>query len=265
MIRYCLFLIFSIALTAFGQNSDPRKMPMPNIDSASTDEEVNIWDKGLFSEIPQDTKAPIITVKNYKEVLARYESEEFTYSENIKDRISFVDRLIARLRNWLSDLMPQSNYEFKETFYYILGGIAVIILVYIVYKLIYSKNAFFRKDKNEGEDTESDELTYVEKNLMNTNLQPYLKDAVTNQDFSLAIRYLQLLNIQKLAEAELIKWKYSKTNSDFANEIDNNLLKKDFQQCTRIFEYVWFGDFQLNQPDFERYQQDFKQFQSKIS
>ncbi|UIR55851.1 DUF4129 domain-containing protein [Sphingobacterium sp. SRCM116780] len=264
MMNRWFFVILLFFTTASYANSDSTRMAMPSIDTLKHDS-INIWNKNLFQEIPKDNRPATITIKDYKSVLARYQSEEFIYSENIKDKIGFFDRLIVRFNHWLSGLIPNSSFNFNEEFFYFLGLIGLAVLIYIFYKLIYSGNSFFRKDNKEGEDEEGSDLVYVEKNLMNTDLKPYLVDSIKDRNYTLAIRYMQLLNIQKLAHAHVIKWKYSKTNNDFANEISDSILREEFIKCTQVFEYVWFGGFDLTAADFERYQQDFKNFQSKIS
>lgn len=264
MMNRLFFIILLFFSTASDANTDSTRMVMPSIDTLKHDS-VDIWNKNLFQEIPKDNRPATVTIKDYKSVLDRYQSEEFMYSENIKDKIGFFDRLMTRCKRWLGSLMPNSSFNYNEEFFYFLGILGLAILMYIFYKLIYSGNSFFRKDNKELEGEEGQDLGYVEKNLMNTDLQPYLVDSIKDRNYTLAIRYLQLLNIQKLAHAHVIKWKYSKTNNDFANEISDSILKNEFIKCTRVFEYVWFGDFILTIADFERYQQDFKNFQSKIS
>lgn len=264
MMNRCFFVILLFFTTASFANTDSMRMAMPSIDTLKHNS-VDIWNKNLFQEIPKDSRPATVTIKDYKSVLARYQSEEFIYSQNIKDKIGFFDRLMTRFNRWLSSLMPNSFFNYNEEFFYFLGILGLAVLIYIFYKLIYSGNSFFRKENKELESEEGLDLGYVEKNLMNTDLKPYLVDSIKDRNYTLAIRYLQLLNIQKLAHADMIKWKYSKTNSDFANEISDSILKNEFIQCTRVFEYVWFGDFNLTAADFERYEQDFKNFQSKIS
>lgn len=263
MNRY-FFVILLFFTTASYANKDSTRMAMPSIDTLKQSR-VDIWNKNLFQEIPKDNRAATVTITDYKSVLDRYQSEEFIYSENIKDKIGFFDRLMTRFNRWLSSLMPNSSFNYNEEFFYFLGILGLAVLIYIFYKLIYSRDSFFRKDNKEPETECVQNLGYVEKNLMNTDLKPYLVDSIKDRNYTLAIRYMQLLNIQKLAHAHVIKWKYSKTNNDFANEISDSVLKNEFIKCTRVFEYVWFGDFNLTAADFERYQQDFKNFQSKIS
>lgn len=263
MRNFLLLIVMLLSNLTFAQ-VDSIQSPLELIDTVHAHEDIDIWDPTLFSAIPKDEKKPTLYVNNYEEVLSRYQTEDYIYSENIKDRISFFEKIFRRIKNWLNHLIPDSSLTFEEPFYYFLGFIGLVLLGFIFYKLIYSGNSFFRKEQS---DLSADDigLDYVEKNLMHTNLNPYLTESINNHDYALAIRYLQLMNIQQLAEANLIKWKYSKTNNDLALEIKDSRLQNGFQACTRVFEYVWFGNFKIKSEDFERYQQEFKTFQSQIS
>lgn len=222
-----------------------------------------LWDPHLFDSIPKYSQERVFKMDPYPEIIKRYERDDFVYSENIKDKISVLQRILSRISEWLGDIMPDNPYKFNKEFGYVFAFFALIALAFVLYKVLYNKNQYFIK--HEGEEDVLDTLAYVERNLMNSDLRQYINDAVEQKNYALGIRYLQLLNIQKLAQTGHIKWKHSKTNAEFANEIQNNTLREGFEECTRIFDYVWFGQFELNASDFSQYEQLFNQYQNQIT
>ncbi|WP_343562580.1 DUF4129 domain-containing protein [Sphingobacterium sp.] len=241
------------------------------LDSAATDAVAEskaegssnaIWDPHLFDSIPKYSQERTFKMDPYPEIIKRYEHADFVYSENIKDKVSVLQRILARISEWLGSIMPDNRYKFNEEFGYVFAFLALIALAFVLYKVLYNKNQYFIK--HESEEDALNTLTYVERNLMNSDLRPYINDAIAQRNYALAIRYLQLLNIQKLAQEGHIKWKHSKTNAEFANEIQSNSLRDGFEECTRIFDHVWFGQFELEESDFSRYEQLFHQYQNQI-
>lgn len=236
------------------------------VDSIAMTEAVNskevLWDPHLFDSIPKYSQGRAYKMDPYPEIIKRYEHDDFVYSENIKDKVGVLQRILQRISQWLGDIMPDNPYKFNEEFGYVFAFLALIALAFVLYKVLYNKNQYFIKHEQEKDPLDS--LAYVERNLMNSDLSPYIKGAIEGRNYALGIRYLQLLNIQKLAQAGHIKWKHSKTNADFANEIQDNALRAGFEECTRIFDYIWFGQFELNESDFSQYEQLFNQYQHQI-
>ncbi|WP_336838146.1 DUF4129 domain-containing protein [Sphingobacterium siyangense] len=225
-------------------------------------DEIDLWDPTLFDSIPKYTEERSFKMDPYQDIIKRYETDDFVYSENIKDRVGVLQRILARLADWIGSIMPDNPYKFREEFGYVFAFLAVIALAFILYKVLYSRKQYFIKHSEE--ESELDVLAYVERNLMNSNLEPYIQEAIAQRNYALGIRYLQLLNIQKLAQSDHIKWKLSKTNAEFAEEIQNEELRRGFAECTRIFDYVWFGQFELTEDNFSQYQQLFHQYQKQI-
>jgi len=58
--------------------------------------------------------------------------------------------------------------------------------------------------------------------------------------------------LKSLSDKNTIEWDIEKTNSDYIREIKDNKLKQDFQFLSYIFEYSWYGEFELNDNDFSK-------------
>ena len=48
-------------------------------------------------------------------------------------------------------------------------------------------------------------------------------------------------------QKEIIVWGLQKTNADYYREIEKIDLKKPFANITRLYEYIWYGDFPIDE------------------
>jgi len=87
--------------------------------------------------------------------------------------------------------------------------------------------------------------------IKNEDIQQLIKNALIDKNYRLAIRYYYLYILQLLSEKELIDWQQQKTNDDYIEELSKSNLKNDFGKATLLYDYVWYGEFDIDQ---ERYQ-----------
>jgi len=127
--------------------------------------------------------------------------------------------------------------------------------------VLFSGKRLLTKDKDD-EDV-SAEIKFVEKNLLDIDLASFIDKAQKEGDFALAIRYLNLMNIQLLAKRELIHWKHTKTHVELIEEIESEELKKDFGRNVNIYNRVWYGNLPVDKAKYEEYASYFLTFQSK--
>src|SRR5690606_10931430 len=100
---------------------------------------------------------------------------------------------------------------------------------------------------------------------LDIDINTYIKDAVNSKNYALAIRYQQLLNIQLLSKKNVISWDQTKTNLQLMDEIENMEIKSDFKKCASLFDYVWFGEFNITASKFEEITNQFQDFQRRWS
>ncbi|MEJ7692909.1 hypothetical protein [Daejeonella sp.] len=105
-------------------------------------------------------------------------------------------------------------------------------------------------------------LPYSEspENIHEIDFEPEIEKAIHNLDYRLAVRMLYLKCLKKLSDTGLISWQIDKTNSNYVAELVNSGKKEKFTFLTRQFEYIWYGEFNIDQPTFIEIQNDFKDF-----
>ena len=71
----------------------------------------------------------------------------------------------------------------------------------------------------------------------------------------------RFLNVLKnLSDKKLIDWNVEKTNHDYLKALKTEQSKTVFAELLYIFEYVWYGEFEVNE---ETYHQLKKKFEAK--
>ncbi len=200
--------------------------------------------------------------QSFSHLKSRYRSPEFNYNENRADRMSWLDRVLRKVGDFIKQLIPPINWDLQRAMYYVFIGAGALLVIFILYKLILSgKNPGFKEVKELDEEP----TEWIEKKLMETDLKGYLHQALKNQNYTLAVRYLHLINLKKLATKGHITWHYQKTNHEFLNELSNHQLRPPFARTIRVYEYIWYGHFVITSNDFENYQQLFHSFNQEIS
>ncbi|MEI7487385.1 MAG: hypothetical protein WCJ72_08235 [Chryseobacterium sp.] len=53
--------------------------------------------------------------------------------------------------------------------------------------------------------------------------------------------------LKKLSDKKSINWNPEKTNKDYVTELKVPNLKNEFSNLSYIFEYVWYGEFSIDE------------------
>jgi len=92
------------------------------------------------------------------------------------------------------------------------------------------------------------------------NLDQIIEDAIKQNDFRKAVRYLYLKLLKELDSKGFIAWRINKTNRDYSSELTKKELKPDFKYLSMVYEYVWYGDFAIQQIGFETIHSNYKNY-----
>ena len=95
------------------------------------------------------------------------------------------------------------------------------------------------------------------------DLETLLKDAIDSEEYRIAVRFYYLLILKKLTASNLIVWQQEKTNEDYIKEIKETSLQSKFSESTRVYDFVWYGNFNINKTDFINAELIFKSILNK--
>jgi len=188
-----------------------------------------------------------------KEFNQKYKSAKFEYEDKQHEKNWW-----QRFKEWLADLMKRlfsfSNDDASMSFVQILlKTIAVIVILFVIYlivKLIMNKDGQWVFGRNSDKKI----LNYdeIEKNLHLVDFEKLIKETITSGENRLAIRYYYLWLLKKMSEKEIIEWDAEKTNTDYLYEIKNEALKNNFSYLSYLYNYIWYGEFEIEQAEFEK-------------
>jgi len=93
-----------------------------------------------------------------------------------------------------------------------------------------------------------------------SELESRLDTALKEEVYREAIRIYYTMILQELIRLHLIKWRLEKTNQQYIYEVKNQELRADLKKCTRYFDIVWYGEYNIDRSKFEEIQPHFTRF-----
>lgn len=96
-------------------------------------------------------------------------------------------------------------------------------------------------------------------------IESHLSQSIMNSDYRLATRLYFLRCLRLLDDHDIIEWKSGKTNLEYVKEMKSKNLKSHFEDLSYIYDYVWYGEFEVEHEEaFNRIQERFKSFDHLI-
>ncbi|MFD1468257.1 DUF4129 domain-containing protein [Hymenobacter caeli] len=165
---------------------------------------------------------------------------EFRYVEAAAET-GFWDNFWARIWRWLDGLRGTrtGRVAWNWVFYLALAG----ILGFAVLKLLQVDlaRAFGRAPRRAG-------LPYdlLSEDIHAVDFPARLAEAEAAGNLRLAARLGYLEVLKHLSDGGRLDWQPDKTNRAYLAELPAGALREAFRECTRQFEYVWYGELPLS-------------------
>jgi hypothetical protein len=222
----------------------------------------------LFGQKPDSTKVVGVQKLDQSNIIRRQPSQE-RLDDYRNDRDYRYDRdspppqnPLAKFWQWLlrklSDFFVSKSFD--SFWQYVILGVVAALALWLIWKAEFIKGLFVPQSKNQ-DDLDYETLT---ENIHELNFGELLENARSQHNYRLAVRYLYLQTLKKMADAELISWQPNKTNRMYANELTSSPTRLSFQNITRQFEYVWYGERPIVESEFIEIQSEFTSFLTSI-
>jgi hypothetical protein len=145
-----------------------------------------------------------------------------------------------------------------RVFFYIL---LFCLLIFAIYRIIVVNNlyVFYSSGKKRKE-----LLLEGEQGIEDEKLDDKINAAIKANDFRQATRFLYLKSLRLMNEKGWIRYSSEATNHDYVKQSSGTPVAKDFAALTRAYEYVWYGEFQLQPSQFEIIHNNFRNLYSSI-
>ncbi len=192
--------------------------------------------------------------ENFKD---NYAGDDFNYSINDTGGINLMQSILKKFFNWMGDLFGfDIDFIDYKTLEYIVYGLLGIIVLYLLIKFLL-QNPISSVFKTEDKVIEG--FSYVEENIKQVDFDKLINSSLKENNYRLATRYLYLKALKSLAHKKTIEWHFEKTNTDYINEIKDLKLKGLFKRVSYIYDYVWYGEFPIDEASFNKNKDDFNQ------
>lgn len=204
----------------------------------------------------------------HEDDLSKYKKNEaFNYVEAVKQE-SLLNRFVAWLKSYLIRFFEAIFGLEKATgiVKFILSVLPYLLLALLVYLLVkfflkVNSKQLISGAPNPATLTFSDDEAIIN----NQDIVALINKAISKQNYRLAIRYHYLLALKQLTQKNYIKWQQEKTNEDYLTELNNTELQAPFRAITKIYDYVWYGEFNIDQLKFETLRTPFNTIQNTLN
>ena len=138
--------------------------------------------------------------------------------------------------------------------------LASALIGYAIYRMLQApRNRVIARD---GVEITVDNLDHY---LHETDLARFLREAVDQGNYSLAIRLYYLQVIKDLSAKSAIRWSREKTNRDYQRELRAHRLAEPFRLATLRYEEIWYGNQPLDAAAYAQLEPEFKGLLSSIN
>ncbi|MCY0970637.1 DUF4129 domain-containing protein [Chryseobacterium wangxinyae] len=212
----------------------------------------------LKNPVSENTLYP----KHFKENMrSKYKGEEFDYSTS-KPRESFWDKLMRKLLKLIQTIFGETSFENSAKITTIIIRLFAILLVgfllYFIIRFILGKNGSFIFGKRNKKVIINDEELH--ENIHEINFPESISSFERSKDYRSAVRYQFLFLLKKLSDKKLILWNPEKTNKDYVAELKVPHLKNEFSNLSYIFDYVWYGEFNIDEESYAKFKEQYQSF-----
>jgi hypothetical protein len=171
---------------------------------------------------------------------------------------------------WAKDPPPQQQRDFWDYFYNFFQGTVIRTIAYslliafflfVIYRIIVVNKLFlFYSPKKVKKEAEEEVI-----NIDDENIDEKIQKAMDQKDNRMAVRYMYLKALKLLNDRQWIHFHAEATNYEYVNEMSKHKLGDDFRFLTRVYDYMWYGEFTLTNEQFEIVHNNFKHFYNAVN
>lgn len=189
-----------------------------------------------------------------------YKGKDFDYTAT-RPRQSIISRIKEKLDRWLREVfgpVPKNIVEVVAVLIRILAVVVIAVALYfIVHYILRHKGNYIFSKKNNQTHIDVEELS---EDIHEIDFSQVISDFEQKRDYRSAVRYRYLFVLKTLADKRLIEWNSEKTNHDYLRELTDQALKREFANLSYIFDYVWYGEFDINLENYQYFKEQFNNF-----
>lgn len=204
--------------------------------------------------------------REYENLKEKYTGDDFTY-QSYEESSGWWTRFKKWLSDFFKDLFDISSdaqaSDFTDIALKIFYVVIFLLVVFFIVKAIINKEGTWVFGKSS--DKSIIPITDLENNIHSTDFNALVAEAESCGNFRLAIRFYYLWLLKTLSEAEIIDYDVEKTNSDYYYEITSEAIKKQYAYTSYLYNYIWYGEFDIDQNQFQKAKDAFSKFLNSVN
>ena len=209
-------------------------------------------EKIIFTEKDIKIDSSTIETRSFEENFKdNYQDSEYIYEQAVKES-NWWDRF----KKWLADFFKNlfnlsSDTVSGKVVDILIKSLAVILIVFVIYLIVKSiMNGEGQWIFGKSSDKKVIHYEDIEKNIHLVDFEKLIKETLKSGEQRLSIRYYYLWLLKKMSDKNMIEWDIEKTNSDYLYELKEQTFKSDFEYVSYLYNYIWYGEFELDEVTF---------------
>lgn len=183
---------------------------------------------------------------------------------NYKKKYAETPGLIDRFWEWLLEkLFGKATFRDRinaqRVMYWLIAIAALVIMVLLLRK---SELVSLIKPKSKGMAFNFNDIT---EDLNTIDFDARITTAEKENDYRTAIRWHYLKALFIMDKKALIVFANYKTNFNYLYELKNPTHQNGFKEISKIYEHIWYGEFEAPLEKYKGYVDDFKSFSNQIN
>lgn len=278
--KVALLFLFIISLTAKLSAQDETTPADSTITIARDTAVITVDDDDTEAEtvdaVAEDDNAAAKAERAYKNVPAdSSQVEKRSFSETKIDELrkdagmqytetpTVAESVFDRIWQWIGQLI-ESIFDASTTTNWgriLTWAIALTVIIAIVF-MVLKVNAF--KVFFSGAGASSIKHTVFDENIHEMDFEKLIQDAINQGDYRKGVRLVFLYSLKMLADRQLIHWEQGKTNHDYVAELKAGELRNGLDELSLYFDYAWYGNFNINVELFNKVNDIFVTWKTKL-
>lgn len=208
-----------------------------------------------FAAIEPDSSAVQIRQFSQDNLDSYKAQKQFQYNK-VTDVSYASNRWWRDLLNWLEEHI----FRHITAEMILVALIAILIIIFVLQVNNVAFNGLFGRNSV----SISNNIHSETEDIKQADFDSLIKNALSDKNFRLAVRFHFLKIIQTLGNSGIITLSDEKTNHDYLNEIANKELKKGFEPLIIVFEYVWYGEYEPDMLVYNSLNQGFAVYEKQL-
>ena len=185
-------------------------------------------------------------------------NKDFQYNKSVEPHQSLWDKFWDWI--WYKVRQLLSTKGGRTTVWSLLIILAIAVITFFVIRITgMDRNSLFGRSSKGLQ-----KYTLSHQDIHLISFEDEIEEAMSNGNFRLATRLQYLQALKTLSDKGYINWQINKTNTDYLAETSDKPFNDMFTILTFNFEYIWYGEKQVNKEQFLAIRSEFQQFNNQL-